>query len=88
MEIVLVGNELLDLGDNLRGVEVLCRSGRCWLTQAGDGRDHVLPAGGRVRIHSQGRVIVTASDKCRLQLIAETVPEGNRSFWRQLCCNN
>lgn len=88
MEIVLKKNELLDLGDNLSGVEVLCRTGRCWLTQSGDSRDHILPAGSRVRIHTRGRVIVSASENCSLQLRAETIAENNRSFWRQLCSNN
>ena len=87
MEILLQKNELLDLGAGLRNVEIICRSGRCWLTQTGDLRDHVLSPGKRMRVCSRGRVLVTASAECRLLLLAPAVGAA-ASFWRQLCNNN
>ena len=68
MELLLNKRELLNLGENLRGVSIVCREGRCWLTQAGDSRDHILAAGGSFTVHSCGKLIVTATEDCRLML--------------------
>ncbi len=88
MEILLQQHELLDLGGKLQNVTIVCQSGCCWLTQTGDSRDHILHAGSHVKIHSQGRVIVTASDDCRLRVVADATEESSGRFWRDLCCNN
>ena len=72
MELLMNKRELLDLGENLRGVSIVCREGRCWLTQAGDSRDHILTAGGSFTVRSSGKLIVTAAEGCRLML---TSPE-------------
>ena len=68
MELLLNKRELLNLGENLRGVSIVCREGRCWLTQAGDSRDYILAAGGSFTVHSSGKLIVTATEDCRLML--------------------
>jgi len=70
MELLLEKQELLNLGENLRGVRIDCRSGRCWLTQAGDSRDHILRPGGSFTVGSNSHLIVTATEACRLMLRA------------------
>ncbi len=68
MEFLLNKRELLDLGEDLRGVSIVCREGRCWLTQAGDSRDHILSAGDSFTVRSSGQLIITATESCRLML--------------------
>lgn len=68
MEFLLKVNELLDLGESLSGVRIECLDGRCWLTQAGDSRDHILGAGDTFSVRTNGRVILTATQPCRLML--------------------
>lgn len=88
MELLLNKQELLNLGANLSGVEIVCLEGRCWLTQAGDSRDHVLRAGGTFAIASNGHLIVTAVDPCRLLLSAKEERIGSRKSLEPLlaCC--
>lgn len=78
MELLLNQGELLNLGEKLQGLTVLCHSGSCWLTQAGDSRDHILRNGHSVEIHSRGQVLLFATSACRLQLMPENSPA--RSF--------
>ncbi|GEM_PF-857648 len=73
MELLLNERELLDLGENLRGVRIVCRQGRCWLTQAGDSRDHILRAGNSFMVSANGQLIITATESCRLMLIEPLV---------------
>jgi len=86
MELLLDSNELLDLGDNLQQVSVYCQAGCCWLTQAGDSRDHILHAGQSHRISMRGKVMVTATAATRLQLIAAQERNQVPLPWRQFCC--
>lgn len=74
MELLLNQGELLNLGKKLRGLNVLCHSGNCWLTQAGDSRDHILHNGQSVEIHSKGQILLYATSPCRLQLMREQAP--------------
>ena len=69
MELLLNKRELLDLGEDLRGVNIACREGRFWLTQAGDSRDHIVRSGDNFTIRAKGKVIITAVEPCRLMLI-------------------
>lgn len=69
MELLLKARELVDLGDKLCGVGVVCLEGSCWLTQEGDGRDHILHSGNTFTVELCGQVIVTAYTSCRLQMI-------------------
>jgi hypothetical protein len=78
MELLLNKQELLNLGANLRGIKIVCLEGRCWLTQAGDSRDHILRAGGAFAITANGQLMVTAVDTCRLSLSAEQQGTGLR----------
>jgi hypothetical protein len=68
MELLLGKQELLDLGEDLQGVSIICRQGRCWITQAGDSRDHILGVGSRFTVNTSGQLIITATESCRLML--------------------
>ena len=68
MELLMKDNELLDLGEKMSGVRIECLDGRCWVTQAGDSRDHILGAGDTFSVRANGRVIITATKSCRLML--------------------
>ncbi len=79
MELLLNKREILDLGEDLRGVNVVCREGRCWLTQTGDSRDHILSVGDRFTVRSSGQLIITATEPCRLMLSEPGVQ--SRKLW-------
>lgn len=68
MELLLNKRELLDLGDGLLGMSIVCREGRCWITQAGDSRDYILAVGDRFVVDKSGLLIITATESCRLML--------------------
>ncbi|MDT8419939.1 MAG: DUF2917 domain-containing protein [Desulfuromonadales bacterium] len=80
MEILLSQGELLDLGDNLKGLTIVCRSGCCWLTQTGDPRDFILRRQAQLEIQSRGQVVVMATSSCRLQL----TPAKSSQFYSAL----
>lgn len=71
MVLMLENRELLDLGEKLRGMQIDCLDGRCWLTQAGDSRDHLLGAGDSFTVRTDGRLIITATKACRLKLCSQ-----------------
>ncbi len=85
MEICLQKNEILDFGRNLVGGRLVCLAGRCWLTQSGDSRDHILRPGYDFPVEHNGQLIVTATEDCRLIIISS--PEISRTLWRPLICN-
>ena len=68
MELLLNKMELLDLGENLLGVSIVCREGQCWITQTGDSRDHILGVGDRFMVRSGGQLVITAMEPCRIML--------------------
>lgn len=69
MELLLNKQELLNLGGDMNGIRIVCREGRCWITQSGDSRDHILGAGDRFRVKASGQLIITATEPCRLMLV-------------------
>jgi len=73
MQLLLNNQELLDLGDDLRAVEIQFRTGCCWLTQAGDSRDRILHAGQSHTVTRRGKVLVMALTESRLELIAPPI---------------
>lgn len=88
MEILLKKHELLDLGTELRGLSLFCQAGTCWLTQAGDSRDHILRVGHSFTATLSGHLVVTATEDCRLSLIVATAAQECGSFWQRLVCSN
>lgn len=88
MEIELKQQELLDLGEGPHGGTILCLSGSCWVTQTGDSRDHILRTGQHFSIRKRGQLIVTATESCRLMLVAESATVKSGSLWQQLPCGN
>jgi len=77
MDFLLNKRELFDLGERLRGVRIECLEGRCWLTQSGDSRDHILGAGDSFTVRTNGQLIITATQRCRFMLV-QTAPQGSR----------
>lgn len=69
MEMLLKKQELLDLGEALQAVKIVCQEGQCWITQSGDSRDHIMRSGDSFTIRGKGRVIVTATVACRIMLV-------------------
>jgi len=69
MELLLQKQELLDLGENMRDVNIVCREGRCWLTQTDDSRDHILGVGDHFKVNRRKHLIITATEPCRLMFI-------------------
>ncbi len=68
MELLLNRQELLDLGGKRQGLNITCREGRCWVTQSGDSRDHILGVGDRFTATTNGQLVITATEPCRLML--------------------
>lgn len=56
----LAAHSLLTLEPTSGGLEVCSPTGRLWLTQEGDGVDHILEPGGEFRTTHPGRVVVEA----------------------------
>ena len=79
MELLLNNQELIDLGMNLRGVRIDCRLGRCWLTQAGDSRDHILRTGSSFIVTNNRHLVITATEPCRLMLSVSHEPESKKA---------
>lgn len=73
MELLLQTREILDFGRGQQALHIICRGGRCWLTQAGDARDYILNPGDCFTVRTKGQLVVTATQPCRLAVI----PAGN-----------
>lgn len=71
MELLLNKGELLNMGENLEGLKIICRSGTCWITQTGDPRDYILHRGRYLDVRSKGQLVVCATSSCRLQMVSQ-----------------
>lgn len=87
MELLLEKNELLDLGEKQQERVLICQAGHCWLTEQGNLHDQLLSDGTRYRIRSRGRIIITATSACRLQILPST-PQADQSPWWRLSYHN
>ena len=83
MEMLLKQRELLDLGAELQGVKIVCQHGQCWITQAGDSRDHILRRGGNFTIRAKGQVIITATESCRIMLVESNKRANLQTHYRE-----
>lgn len=68
MEIRLNKGEILRFEGDLRGLGLRCTDGTLWVTQQGDGRDHILKPGDRMEICLKGKVVLQACGKTELRL--------------------
>lgn len=68
MELIMNKQELLNLGTQMKGLRIVCRDGKCWITQTGDSRDHILRTGESFLVGTAGQLIITAMGPCRLML--------------------
>jgi hypothetical protein len=58
------------------GQNLTCESGVVWLTQSGDGHDHILRAGQSFVARRRGRIVVQAMEDAVLRLHS-TAPSSN-----------
>jgi hypothetical protein len=56
------------------GAAIQCVAGKLWLTQEGDARDHVVPAGTTFCTDRPGRVVVSAIDVESAVLVRKIAP--------------
>jgi hypothetical protein len=56
------------------GAAIQCVAGKLWLTQEGDARDHVVPAGTTFCTDRAGRVVVTGVDGAALVVVRKSAP--------------
>jgi hypothetical protein len=52
---------------------IRCHSGRLWITQEGDSRDHVLYAGKIWHSLPRGKIVLTALEASRIELLDRLV---------------
>lgn len=71
MELLLHHREMLSLAGDRRGVNLTCLAGHLWITQQGDGRDHLLQPGASFASRLPGEIVVTALADSRLANQAE-----------------
>ena len=83
MEMLLEQRELLDLGETLQGVKIVCQHGQCWITQSGDSRDHILRRGENFTIRAKGQVIITATESCRIMLVESNKAANLQTHYRE-----
>ena len=83
MEMLLKQRELIDLGEALQGVKIVCQHGQCWITQSGDSRDHIMSSGGSFTIRGKGQVIVTATESCRIMLVESNKEANMQTHYRE-----
>ena len=83
MEMLLEKRELLDLGETLQGVKIVCQHGQCWITQSGDSRDHILRRGENFTIRAKGQVIITATESCRIMLVESNKTANLQTNYRE-----
>lgn len=84
MEMLLEQRELLDLGETLQGVKIVCQHGQCWITQSGDSRDHILRRGGNFIIRAKGQVIITATESCRIVLVESNKAANLQTHYKDI----
>jgi hypothetical protein len=68
--IEITSNQALSV-DVAPGTAIQCVSGRLWLTQEGDARDHCIPAGVTFCADRSGRAVLTAIDGPSIVMVRE-----------------
>lgn len=81
MELVLAKNDIVTLDGDQSGLQLHCRSGHLWLTQAGDSRDHLLAPGQHHTIARRGRVVIWALAPATLQTCSASAPAPAADRW-------
>ncbi len=68
VEFTMPRRAVMNVRPGPQGLEIHCPAGRLWLTQTGDGTDHVVQAGGTFRTASAGLVVVQALGESTLRV--------------------
>jgi hypothetical protein len=84
MELLLDKKELLNMKEDMTGVRIACRDGRCWITQTGDSRDHVLKPGASYQASTSGQLIIVALEPCRLTFTTPNIEKQQMPFLNML----
>lgn len=87
MELIMNKQELLNLGRQMKGLRIVCRDGKCWITQAGDSRDHILRTGESFLVETASHLIITAMEPCRLMLAESHESRQPYEFLKRLLGN-
>lgn len=69
-EICLCPGKLYKVDGDQRGLQIICRRGKLWITQAEDEQDYILRAGERFVVARQGLILVESFSEGVMQLIA------------------
>ncbi len=85
MELLLNKQEVLDLGKNCSGIKIVCSVGCCWITCAGDSRDHFLRAGENFTVEHKGQLLVVAMRTTRLMLVRSA--KNKSRFFNKITTN-
>lgn len=75
MQIRLRKEQILTVRGDCRGIRIQCEAGILWLTQAGDRRDHLLPARQAYVAHRPGRLVIEAR---RDALLTVSAPQSGQ----------
>jgi hypothetical protein len=59
-EVELHENDVCRISSYEPWTQIVCKKGILWLTQTGDGVDHILSAGDQFVSHRRGRVLIEA----------------------------
>jgi hypothetical protein len=54
----------------MRGLQIVCRRGRLWITQFNDKNDYILQAGERFVVSKPGLVLVQSFSESLVQMIS------------------
>ncbi len=87
MELIMNKQELLNLGTQMKGLRIVCRDGKCWITQTGDSRDHILSTGETFLVETAGQLIITAMEPCRFTLAESHKSRQPHAFLKGLLGN-
>jgi hypothetical protein len=68
VELSLFPRELFKMKGDKRGLQILCRRGKLWVTQASDEMDYMLEAGQRFVVSRPGVVLVQSLGEGLMQV--------------------
>jgi len=58
IDVCLTHNQVFKMDGDKRGIQIVCRQGNLWVTQADDLEDHVLKDGDRFIVARPGLVVI------------------------------
>lgn len=68
-EVELHGKDVCRIDSYEPWTEIVCKKGILWLTQTGDGYDHILSAGEHFVSDRKGRVLIEALPEAMIRIV-------------------